>query len=70
MSRDGRRKQQRDSVRSDLGAERLHNQIVEEISYSVRANQTREVTVHYQARYAENDKSVSDDSHHGTAARC
>jgi hypothetical protein len=26
-------------------------------------NQTREVTVHYQARYAENDESVSDDSH-------
>ena len=26
-------------------------------------NQTREVTVHYQVRYAENDESVSDDSH-------
>jgi hypothetical protein len=26
-------------------------------------NQTREVTIHYQARYAENDESVSDDSH-------
>src|SRR5438876_8704781 len=26
-------------------------------------NQTREVTIHYRARYAENDESVSDDSH-------
>ena len=26
-------------------------------------NQTREVTIHYNARYAENDESVSDDSH-------
>ena len=26
-------------------------------------NQTRDVTVHYKARYAENDESVSDDSH-------
>ena len=26
-------------------------------------NQTREVTIHYGARYAENDESVSDDSH-------
>ena len=26
-------------------------------------NQTRELTVHYKARYAENDESVSDDSH-------
>jgi hypothetical protein len=26
-------------------------------------NQTREVTIHYDARYAENDESVSDDSH-------
>jgi hypothetical protein len=26
-------------------------------------NQTREVTVHYRARYAENDESVSDDAH-------
>jgi hypothetical protein len=26
-------------------------------------NQTRDVTVHYNARYAENDESVSDDSH-------
>ncbi len=26
-------------------------------------NQTREVTIHYQARYAENDESVSNDSH-------
>jgi hypothetical protein len=26
-------------------------------------NQTRDVTIHYKARYAENDESVSDDSH-------
>src|SRR4029077_10551224 len=26
-------------------------------------NQTREVTIHYRARYAENDESVSDDAH-------
>jgi hypothetical protein len=30
-------------------------------------NQTRDVTIHYKARYAENDESVSDDSHNGNA---
>ena len=30
-------------------------------------NQTRDVTIRYQARYAENDESVSDDSHVGNA---
>jgi hypothetical protein len=31
-------------------------------------NQTREVTIHYKARYAENDESVSDDSHISNAS--
>src|ERR1043166_5454817 len=31
-------------------------------------NQTRDVTIHYKARYAENDESVSDDSHIGNAS--
>ena len=30
-------------------------------------NQTRDVTIHYKARYAENDESVSDDSHNSNA---
>jgi len=30
-------------------------------------NQTRDVTIHYKTRYAENDESVSDDSHIGNA---
>ena len=30
-------------------------------------NQTRDVTVHYNARYAENDESVSDDGHYSNA---
>src|SRR6478752_84781 len=30
-------------------------------------NQTRDVTIHYKARYAENDESVSDDSHDSNA---
>ena len=30
---------------------------------SFERNQTRDVTIHYKARYAENDESVSDDSH-------
>jgi hypothetical protein len=30
-------------------------------------NQTREVTIHYNARYAENDESVSDDVHYSDA---
>jgi hypothetical protein len=30
-------------------------------------NQTREVTIHYNARYAENDESVSDDGHYSDA---
>jgi len=58
---------------SEEGAERTSGPLWQEEVSTIKSwkksvipferNQTRDVTVHYKARYAENDESVSDDSH-------
>src|SRR5204862_5450176 len=54
---------------SDTSSEQSWEQNVSTIKWWKKSvipferNQTREVTIHYNGRYAENDESVSDDSH-------